>query len=107
MLEIEQIKEDIDYLKRDVKALLILDGYSKDAVKVVKRLYKELGLIIKENYGFNESGKFEKLKELIHGDCNYCKFDCLHNDNEKCEHCSSYAGGPNVYGCYWELKDFD
>lgn len=60
MLEIEQIKEDIDYLKRDVKALLILDGYSKDAVKVVKRLYKELGLIIKENYGFNESGKLAK-----------------------------------------------
>lgn len=38
MLEIEQIKEVIDYLKRDVKALLILDGYSKDAVKVVKKI---------------------------------------------------------------------
>jgi hypothetical protein len=88
VLEIEQIKEDIDYLKRDVKALLILDGYSKDAVKVVKRLYKELGFIIKENYGFNEFGKFEKLKELIHGDCCYCKYYSEYKLDENCQKCS-------------------
>ena len=53
MQPFERIKEDIGYLKRDIWALLKLDGYSEIAEQEIKDLYKELELIIKSNYGYN------------------------------------------------------
>lgn len=68
-------------------------------------LLKDSKIINEENLKLNKI--IEQLVKAVYGDCNYCKFDGLYNLNEKCEHCNSYAGEMNAWGCYWELKDFD